>query len=101
MALNLFRSVLFFLLVSIVTASDPDITKDYIFPKNFTAIDRNFFTDAGPRGIWDGDYPPNFKVTKASMTKFPALNGQTVSFAGLEFPVGVDGSLLRRTDARF
>ncbi|XP_057471988.1 putative germin-like protein 9-2 [Actinidia eriantha] len=75
MALNLLRSVIFFLLVSIVTTSDPDITKDYIVPKNFAAINRNFFTYAGPHGIWDGDCPPNFKVTKASMTKFPALNG--------------------------
>ncbi|KAK9283115.1 hypothetical protein L1049_011346 [Liquidambar formosana] len=40
------------------------------------------------RGIFDADYPPNFKVTKASMSEFPALNGQSVSLAVLEYPAG-------------
>lgn len=40
------------------------------------------------RGIFDPDYPQNFKVTKASMAEFPALNGQSVSFAVLEYPAG-------------
>ncbi|KAL7202251.1 hypothetical protein ACSBR1_033846 [Camellia fascicularis] len=32
--------------------------------------------------------PPNFKVTKATMAKFPALNGQSVSMAVLQFLAG-------------
>ena len=88
MALNLFKSIIFFLLVAIVTASDPDIIKDFLVPDNVTSIDGNFFTYTGMRGILEKDYPPNFKVTKASMAEFQALNGQSVSFAVLEFPAG-------------
>ncbi|XWS51920.1 hypothetical protein CRYUN_Cryun11dG0023300 [Craigia yunnanensis] len=71
-----------------VYGSDPDIISDFLAPANSTALDGNFFTFTGLRGIFDADYPPNFKVTKASMAEFPALNGQSVSFATLEYPIG-------------
>ncbi|XVF70551.1 hypothetical protein PTKIN_Ptkin11bG0170700 [Pterospermum kingtungense] len=71
-----------------VSGSDPDIISDFLAPPNSTAPDGNFFTYTGLRGIFSADYPPNFKVTKASMAEFPALNGQSVSFATLEYPAG-------------
>ncbi|EEF46605.1 germin-like protein 9-3 [Ricinus communis] len=91
MASKLLSAVILFLLVAVVTASDPDIITDFIIPANSTAaaIDGNFFTFTGMRSIVAGDdYPPSFKVTKASMAEFPALNGQSVSLAVLEFPAG-------------
>ncbi|XVE80319.1 hypothetical protein DITRI_Ditri14bG0130200 [Diplodiscus trichospermus] len=69
-----------------VSGSDPDIISDFLAPANSTSLDGNFFTFTGLRGIFDAGYPPNFKVTKASMAEFPALNGQSVSFATLEHP---------------
>ncbi|KAM7496944.1 hypothetical protein LguiA_021358 [Lonicera macranthoides] len=38
------------------------------------------------RSLVGTDPPPAFKVLKASMAEFPALNGQSVSYAVLEFP---------------
>ncbi|KAK3205682.1 hypothetical protein Dsin_019728 [Dipteronia sinensis] len=68
------------------TAGDPDILTDFVVPLySSNSTNGNLFTYTGMRGIFD--YPPStFKVTKASMAEFPALNGQSVSMAVLQFP---------------
>ncbi|XVE50564.1 hypothetical protein DITRI_Ditri01bG0172800 [Diplodiscus trichospermus] len=88
MASALFKLTCFFLLAAMVCASDPDILSDFLAPVNSTGLDGNFFTFTGLRGIFDADYPANFTVTKATMAEFPPLNGQSVSFATLEYPAG-------------
>ncbi|KAK1586363.1 hypothetical protein Q3G72_001824 [Acer saccharum] len=45
----------------------------------------NLFTFTGMRGIFQ-NLPPTFKVTKVAMVEFPALFGQSVSMAILQFP---------------
>ncbi|KAL6125703.1 hypothetical protein ACLB2K_073757 [Fragaria x ananassa] len=54
-----------------VLASDPDILSDYVLPQNSTSVDAT---------------PKTVKTTKASMVEFPALNGQSVSYAVLQLP---------------
>ncbi|KAM5551221.1 putative germin-like protein 9-2 [Rosa sericea] len=66
-------------------AGDPDILSDFIVPPNNTTVDGTFFTYTGLRGVFDG-VPETFKVTKASLTEFPAVDGQSVSYAVLQFP---------------
>ncbi|XP_034203656.1 putative germin-like protein 9-2 [Prunus dulcis] len=67
-------------------ASDPDIISDFIVPPNFNGtIDGSFFTFTGFRGIFD-QAPETFKGSKASLVEFPALTGQSVSYAVLQFP---------------
>ncbi|XP_057483724.1 putative germin-like protein 9-2 [Actinidia eriantha] len=94
MASTLTKNTLFFLLAIlssswIAQSGDPDILSDFIAPPNYTApIDGNFFTFSGMRGIFNSPNPPNFKGTKASLAEFPALNGQSVSMAVLQFPAG-------------
>ena len=68
-----------------VLASDPDILSDYILPQNSTTVDATYFTYTGLRGIFD-QTPETFRATKASLAEFPALNGQSVSYAVLQFP---------------
>lgn len=68
-----------------VLASDPDILSDYVLPQNSTSVDASFFTFTGFRGIFD-QAPKTVKTTKASMVEFPALNGQSVSYAVLQLP---------------
>ncbi|KAL5583136.1 hypothetical protein UlMin_015578 [Ulmus minor] len=73
--------------VQITMAGDPDIVSDFIVPSNATGvIDGNFFTFTGMRALVDADPPTSFKVSKASLAEFPALNGQSVSYAVLQFP---------------
>ncbi|KAL5830814.1 hypothetical protein ACOSQ4_016168 [Xanthoceras sorbifolium] len=86
---------LFFLLLSsfaiirMASAGDPDVTSDFITPSNITdPVDGNFFTFTGMRALVGAQPTPNLKVTKASMAEFPALNGQSVSLAVLQFPAG-------------
>ncbi|KAJ9188656.1 hypothetical protein P3X46_000031 [Hevea brasiliensis] len=93
MASTFLKHLLFFLLAAFATswlvqASDPDILTDFIAPQNSTTFDGNFFTFSGLRGIFDDPEPANFKVTKVSMAEFPALNGQSVSYAVLQYPAG-------------
>ncbi|KAK7257615.1 hypothetical protein RIF29_31701 [Crotalaria pallida] len=77
-----------FAIVQITKAGDPDILTDFIAPPNAT-IDGNFFTNTGFRFlVGQVTPPPTFKATKASMAEFPALNGQSVSYAVLQFPTG-------------
>nr|XP_011469559.1 PREDICTED: putative germin-like protein 9-2 [Fragaria vesca subsp. vesca] len=68
-------------------ASDPDISSDFILPENHTGttVDASFFTYTGFRGLFD-QTPEIFTATKASMDEFPALKGQSVSYAMLQFP---------------
>ncbi|KAF9594393.1 hypothetical protein IFM89_030995 [Coptis chinensis] len=81
--------VLLFVVVPMAIAGDPDIISDFIVaPNNATPVDANFFTFTGMRVIVGAEPPPTFKVLKASMAEFPALNGQSVSFAVLEYPAG-------------
>ncbi|XP_061366073.1 germin-like protein 9-3 [Gastrolobium bilobum] len=75
-----------FAIVQITRASDPDILTDYIDPLGLP-LDGNFFTYTGFRVlVGQNPPPPEFKVLKASMIEFPALIGQSVSYAVLQFP---------------
>nr|GMD61586.1 germin-like protein 9-3 [Ipomoea batatas] len=78
-----------FALSQTATASDPDILSDFIVPANMSAgeIDGNFFTYTGTRGIFARP-PEKFTVTKASKAEFAALDGQSVSYAVLQYPGG-------------
>ncbi|VAH96142.1 germin-like protein 9-3 [Triticum dicoccoides] len=80
-----------------MVAGDPDILTDFVVPDNFYGIapmniTGDFFTYTGFRATMNMTMPmpmpgaQNFTVTKASMTEFPALNGQSVSYAMLKFP---------------
>ncbi|MFS7960082.1 putative germin, rmlC-like cupin domain superfamily, rmlC-like jelly roll [Helianthus anomalus] len=85
---------MFFIVVLILSAlsesmaGDPDILADFIVPQDNTTIDGNFFTYTGMRVLLDAPEAKTFKVLKASMAEFPALNGQSVSYAVLDFPPG-------------
>ncbi|XP_022753756.1 germin-like protein 9-3 [Durio zibethinus] len=77
-----------FAIVQMVLAGDPDILTDFIVPLNQNKVDGNFFTFTGMRVLVNEGYPTNFTVLKASMVEFPALNGQSVSYAVLQYPAG-------------
>lgn len=67
-------------------ASDPDIISDFIVPPDYNGtVDGTFFTFTGFGGIFD-QAPQTVKASKASIVEFPALNGQSVSYAVLQFP---------------
>ena len=71
-----------------VLAGDPDILTDFVVPPNGNPmnITGDFFTYTGFRSAMNGPLPmANFTVTKATMAEFPALNGQSVSYAMLKF----------------
>ncbi|XP_059431209.1 germin-like protein 9-3 [Corylus avellana] len=74
-----------FTIIQLATAGDPDILSDFIAPPN-VLVDGNFFTFTGMRSVVTAGPPTTFKVFKASLAEFPALNGQSVSIAVLEFP---------------
>uniref|UniRef100_A0ACD5YBS0 Uncharacterized protein n=1 Tax=Avena sativa TaxID=4498 RepID=A0ACD5YBS0_AVESA len=77
-------------------AGDPDILTDFIVPSMIGMppmnITGDFFTYTGFRAAMNMTMPmpppgtQNFTVTKATMMEFPALNGQSVSYALLKFP---------------
>ncbi|KAE8654246.1 Germin-like protein 9-3 [Hibiscus syriacus] len=71
-------------------SGDPDILSDFVVPPgtNNTLLDGNFFTYTGIRPLVNSTPPTNFTVTKATMVEFPALNGQSVSYAVLQYPAG-------------
>lgn len=102
MAMNSLKpisSILFLLaLVTAKTAlaSDPDILSDFIAPTN-TSVDGKFFNYTGMRGVL-AKFPQNFTLTKATMNEFPALNGQSVSYAVLQYTA--DGPNPPRTHPR-
>ncbi|KAL8501130.1 hypothetical protein ACS0TY_020625 [Phlomoides rotata] len=68
-------------------AGDPDILTDFIVPPNSPPIDGNFFTFTGLRTP-PNPFPPKFTVLKVAAEQFPALNGQSVSYAVLMYPAG-------------
>lgn len=93
MAFN--KNIVLLLIVSslaiaqIVLAGDPDILTDYIVPADApNPIDGNFFTFTGMRSLVGAPIPPTFKILKATMEQFPALNGQSASYAVLIYPNG-------------
>lgn len=70
-------------------AGDPDITSDFILPTGTSVVNGTYFTFTGTRNIFQSQLvSPTFKVTKATLTEFPALDGQSVSLAILQFPNG-------------
>ncbi|KAJ0984436.1 hypothetical protein J5N97_002792 [Dioscorea zingiberensis] len=74
--------------VLLAQAGDPDITSDFLVTAG-TTLDANFFTFKGLKGsLWGAPKEGPFKVTKASMIEFPALNGQSVSYAALQYAPG-------------
>ncbi|PSR87946.1 Germin-like protein [Actinidia chinensis var. chinensis] len=85
---KLFTLAIAFIALRMAMAGDPDIIFDFIVPPNTTIVDGNVFTFTGMRVLVDAPFPTTFKVLKASMAEFPALNGQSVSSAVLQYPVG-------------
>ncbi|KAI3450724.1 hypothetical protein Pfo_007389 [Paulownia fortunei] len=83
---SLFLLVALLAVVQISMAGDPDILTDFILPPNSPPVDGNFFTFTGMRSLISAPIPPTFKVVKATMEQFPALNGQSVSYAVLIYP---------------
>ncbi|PUZ69618.1 hypothetical protein GQ55_2G124900 [Panicum hallii var. hallii] len=74
-------------------AGDPDILGDYILPANTdpATVTGAFFTHTGFRAAMTMNMSmpmTSFTATKASMAEFPALDGQSVSYALLMFPPG-------------
>jgi quercetin dioxygenase-like cupin family protein len=72
-----------------VVAGDPDILTDFIAPATVGApptVTGDYFTFTG----FSGYTMPvaTFAATKATAAEFPALNGQSVSYARLMFPPG-------------
>lgn len=72
---------------ALASAGDPDILTDFVAPAD-PAINGTFFTFSGFRNIPTTPAEPTLKVTKATVTELPALEGQSVSMAYLEFPPG-------------
>lgn len=84
----LFTYAIFAYVCHIAQATDPNIISDFIVPANITTVDANFFTFTGFRTIFTTEFPSEFKTTKANLVEFPALNGQSVSYLIVQFPVG-------------
>ncbi|KAK3031068.1 hypothetical protein RJ639_035099 [Escallonia herrerae] len=72
----------------VAAAGDPDILTDYVVPSTIVNLTSDLFTFTGMRVIINAPPPPAFKVLKASMAEFPGLNGQSVSYAVLQYPTG-------------
>nr|GMD64652.1 germin-like protein 9-3 [Ipomoea batatas] len=89
MAINFLAIVTIFLaILHLTSAGDPDILTDFVLPPDVPSADPNFFTYTGFRSLVGAPPPAAFKVTKASMAEFAALNGQSVSYAVLQYPGG-------------
>nr|POE94137.1 germin-like protein 9-3 [Quercus suber] len=69
-------------------AGDSDILTDFIVPQNVTDVDGTFFTFTGLRALYGGGPSTTHQVSKVSLAEFPALNGQSVSYAVLGYPAG-------------
>jgi quercetin dioxygenase-like cupin family protein len=80
--------VALFVVAKMAIAGDPDIISDFIVPLNATTVDGAFFTFTGMRALVGAQPPSAFKVSKVSAAEFPALIGQSVSYAVLQFPAG-------------
>lgn len=68
---------------------DPDILTDFDlpFPLGIINVTGASFTYTGLRAFI-GANPPTFTVYKATLAELPALNGQSVSYAALNYPPG-------------
>uniref|UniRef100_A0A0E0B6T5 Germin-like protein n=1 Tax=Oryza glumipatula TaxID=40148 RepID=A0A0E0B6T5_9ORYZ len=100
MALSYYYSLVLLLLavwapLALVMAGDPDILTDYVIPATANSdpmnITGDFFTFTGFSKVFNTSSAPepnSFTVTKATMAEFPALNGQSVSYAALMYPPG-------------
>ncbi|KAI4998852.1 germin-like protein 9-1 [Hordeum vulgare subsp. vulgare] len=75
--------------VLVAHGSDPDILTDFVVPPgtNASLLDGTFFTYAGLIAGNSAD-PAKFTVSKATAAEFPALLGQSVSYAALVFGPG-------------
>ena len=71
-----------------VFAGDPDIISDFVLPTNTTIVGANYFTYTRLHSLFDADPPKAFTVSKATKVEYPALDGQSVSYAVLQFPSG-------------
>ncbi|KAA8544267.1 hypothetical protein F0562_022279 [Nyssa sinensis] len=80
------REVASLAIVQMAIAGDADITSDFVLPSNVTQVNGTFFTFTGMRLLFGAEPPVTFKVLKSSIAEFPALNGQSVSYAVLQFP---------------
>ncbi|XP_050371002.1 germin-like protein 9-3 [Argentina anserina] len=87
LTLKFFSLLISSLAIVQMAMADPDILSDFIAPPNGT-VDGNFFTFTGLRVLISRAEPTDFTVLKATMAEFPALNGQSVSYAILQFPAG-------------
>ncbi|KAM7277499.1 hypothetical protein ACFE04_019365 [Oxalis oulophora] len=92
MASTFLKYTILSIIVAILTsrmiqASDPNILSDFL-PQNTTSPDASFFTFTQARTLFTSEFPQEFKDTKIGMTEFPALEGQSVSLALLQFPAG-------------
>uniref|UniRef100_A0A7N1A0C6 Germin-like protein n=1 Tax=Kalanchoe fedtschenkoi TaxID=63787 RepID=A0A7N1A0C6_KALFE len=75
-------------MLSSAKAGDPDITSDFILPSTAT-VSSSYFLYTGLRAVFNSSAPrATLKASKASMAEFPALAGQSVSMAVLQFPPG-------------
>lgn len=82
-----FFSLLIIFSSTLTMAADPDILTDFVVPPNAT-VDGSFFTFTGLRSLPGQAPPTTFTVTKVSLKEFPALDGQSVSYAVLQYPSG-------------
>ncbi|KAK1315631.1 putative germin-like protein 9-2 [Acorus calamus] len=76
--------------LTLPNAGDPNIISDFIIPSNLNPanVTGTFFTYTGMRTLITADPPKTFTVLKATMEQFPAINGQSVSYAVLLFSSG-------------
>ncbi|KAJ8568485.1 hypothetical protein K7X08_028018 [Anisodus acutangulus] len=84
----LFALAILIVIFQMASAGDPDILTDFVMPLEVPSVDASYFTFSGLRDLVGASSPDKFKVTKASMVEFPALNGQSVSYAILQYPAG-------------
>ncbi|KAL5830813.1 hypothetical protein ACOSQ4_016167 [Xanthoceras sorbifolium] len=78
-----------FAIFQMASASDIEITSDFIIPSDLKGeVDGSFFTFTGMRALVGAEQLAGFKSSKAGMVEFPALNGLGVSLAFLQFPAG-------------
>ncbi|KAI9387915.1 hypothetical protein POPTR_010G240600v4 [Populus trichocarpa] len=80
--------VLIFGCFQIAISGDADIISDFIVPPNVTKVDGKLFTFTALRSLVGAKPPVSFTASKVSMVEFPALNGQSVSYAFLQYPAG-------------
>lgn len=82
------KLLLAFACFQVAISGDPDITSDFLVPQNVSYVDGKFFTYTGFRALIGAKPPTAFTVLKASMAELPPLNGQSVSYAVLQYPSG-------------